>query len=70
MVLYKYMSESNIKHNSIIESIYNASPYKKVIDYLKQHFNLLSDFVITETEILSILNQSDLDFNSFYKEFN
>ena len=64
------MSESNIKHNSIIESIYNASPYKKVIDYLKQHFNLLSDFVITETEILSILNQSDLDFNSFYKEFN
>ena len=64
------MEESNIKHNSLIESIYNASPYKKVIDYLKQNFNFLSDFVITEREICSILNATYFDYNSFYKEFN
>ena len=64
------MSESNIKHNSIIESIYNGSPYKKVIDYLKQNFNVLSDFVITESEIENILEISDFDYESFYKDFN
>ena len=64
------MDETNIKHNSIIESIYKVSPYKKVIDYLKQHFNLLSDFVITEYEIQSLLEVAYVDYDAFYKEFN
>lgn len=49
------IEEESIKKNSIIESNCKASIYKPLIDYLKQNLDKLSDFIISEKEILSIV---------------
>lgn len=59
--------EYTIKHNSLIESFVNASEYKPFLDYLKQNIGSLSDFIISEKEILSKINH--FDYECFLQEF-
>lgn len=60
--------EIRIKKNSIIEALYKSNPYKPLIDFLKKNLDRLSDFIISEKEILEIVDQ--FDYQAFIKEFN
>ena len=61
------LEEESIKKNSIIESNCKASVYKTLIDYLKQNLDKLSDFIISENEIFSIV--PTFSFALFSEEF-
>ena len=61
------LEEESVKKNSVIESYCKASIYKPLIDYLKQNLDKLSDFIISESEILSHI--SEFSFNSFSEDF-